>query len=101
MAFTAGWFCKVIHSRVRAQAMAKLAARVVTPQWQSHPGKDVRDTFIHLLVFLFCFFTSTFTGVLRSLCDSSMFVTWGNGVRKPSFSHLFTGGNLTQAGGGI
>lgn len=28
MTFTAGWFCKVIHSRVRAWEMAKLAARV-------------------------------------------------------------------------
>lgn len=32
MAFTAGWFCKVIHSRVRAQAMAKLAVRAVMLQ---------------------------------------------------------------------
>lgn len=32
MAFTPGWFYKVIHSWVRAQAMAKPAVHMVMPQ---------------------------------------------------------------------
>lgn len=46
MAFTSGWFYKVIHSRVRVQAMAKLPVQVVMPVTDPLG----RNTFI-LLVF--------------------------------------------------
>lgn len=75
--------------------MAKLAAPTVLLRQQSPLGTDLRITFIHL-VFLFCFFPSVFPGVLgvlRGTCNLG--ASGGGGLWKPSFTGVFTGGNLS------